>query len=200
MLHQMLFSTTLVYWTSDVFVIGVTRLKINLFAEPFYQNDRKIITSYRHEFPLLTSLLVSRPPFFLLLYAVLDILCSNLLGVLSVVSPIFICCVSKMPVLLLERLPLPSLEAYAVVSVSLLCWSLYYAAEKTLNPEWRMQFDLKNTSHEIPGTIQTILSRYWLSSRAQDVLSFSIQDSLCIWVSVLNIIFENIVNRFSGSC
>ncbi len=95
-----------------------------------------------------------------------------------------------MPVLLLERLPLPSLEAYAVVSVSLLGWSLHYAAEKTLNPSWRMQFvDTKNVSQELPGTLQTyisnILSRYWFSSRAQDIISFSIHDSLCIWVSTL---------------
>lgn len=100
-----------------------------------------------------------------------------------------------MPVLLLERLPLPSLEAYAVVSVSLLAWSLHYAAEKTLNPDWRMQFvDDRNNSHELPtGTLQSTLSQYWLSSRVQDVLSFSIQDSLCIWVSVnlyeLNFLF-----------
>lgn len=92
-----------------------------------------------------------------------------------------------MPVLLLERLPLPSLEAYAVVSVSLLGWSLHYAAEKTRDPEWRMQFvETKNISQDIPNTFQAyisdILSRYWLSSRAQDIVSFSIHDSLCIWV------------------
>jgi hypothetical protein len=91
-----------------------------------------------------------------------------------------------MPVLLLERLPLPSLEAYAVVSVSLLGLSLHYAAEKTQNPEWRMQFVKTNSSQEIPNSLQAfisnILSRYWLSSRAQDIVSFSIHDSLCIWV------------------
>lgn len=92
-----------------------------------------------------------------------------------------------MPVLLLERLPLPSLEAYAVVSVSLLAWSLHYAAEKTLDSEWRLQFiETRNISQDTPNTLQvyisTLLSRYWLSSRAQDIVSFSIQDSLCIWV------------------
>ncbi|XP_046644514.1 E3 ubiquitin-protein ligase AMFR-like [Daphnia pulicaria] len=93
-----------------------------------------------------------------------------------------------MPVLLLERLPLPSLEAYAVVSVSLLGLSLHYAAEKTQNPEWRMQFVKTNSSQEIPNSLQAfisnILSRYWLSSRAQDIVSFSIHDSLCIWIVV----------------
>ena len=97
-----------------------------------------------------------------------------------------------MPVLLLERLPLPSLEAYAVVSVSLFGYSLHYAAGKTLDPSWRMQFvDSKNTSQELPGSLQTyistILSRYWLSSRAQDIISFSLQDSLCIWVRIHSI-------------
>lgn len=92
-----------------------------------------------------------------------------------------------MPVLLLERLPLPSLEAYAVVSVSLLGWSLHYAAEKTLNPNWRMQFiAAKNTSHENPpDTSPNFFSHFWFSSRVQDIFSFSIQDSLCIWVSLL---------------
>ncbi|KAI9564188.1 hypothetical protein GHT06_007926 [Daphnia sinensis] len=94
-----------------------------------------------------------------------------------------------MPVLLLERLPLPSLEAYAVVSVSLLAWSLHYAAEKTLDSEWRLQFiETRNISQDTPNTLQvyisTLLSRYWLSSRAQDIVSFSIHDSLCIWTVV----------------
>lgn len=113
-----------------------------------------------------------------------------------------------MPVLLLERLPLPSLEAYAVISVSLLGWSLHYAAEKTLDPEWKMQFvGTKNNSQGLPGTLQTLLSHYWLSSRAHDIISFSLHDSLCIWVSTISsitgghVMFTNfIIFSFKDCC
>ena len=89
-----------------------------------------------------------------------------------------------MPVLLLERLPLPSLEAYAVISVFLLAWSLSYAAEKTLHTEWKDQFvEMRNSEEELPGTLQAIVSQHWLSSRARDILMFSIHEPLCIWVS-----------------
>lgn len=91
-----------------------------------------------------------------------------------------------MPVLLLERLPLPSLEAYAVISASLLGLSLHYAAEKTLSPDWRMQFpSAKNDSLDLPDSLQAVVSEHWLSARVQEILSFSLQDSLCIWVSYL---------------
>lgn len=90
-----------------------------------------------------------------------------------------------MPALLLERLPLPSLEAYAIISVALLGWSLHLASEKTLNPDWKLQFsDMNNSSEVLPGTFQDILSQHWLSSRARDIILFSIHDSLCIWTVV----------------
>lgn len=93
-----------------------------------------------------------------------------------------------MPVLLLERLPLPSLQAYAVISISLLFWSLNYAAEKTLDTGWRSQFpEMMNNSTDAedtpkPSLLQALLSQHWISSRARDIFLFSIHDSLCIWV------------------
>lgn len=89
-----------------------------------------------------------------------------------------------MPVLLLERLPLPSLEAYAIISASLLGLSLHYAAEKTLDSEWRSQFETaKNSSLELPEALQSVVSWHWFGARAQDIISFSFHDSLCIWVT-----------------
>lgn len=91
-----------------------------------------------------------------------------------------------MPALLLERLPLPSLQAYAIISIALATWSLHLAKEKTENPDWKLQFgEMKNFSEDdLPGTLQDILSQHWVSSRARDILLFSIHDSLCIWVII----------------
>ena len=87
-----------------------------------------------------------------------------------------------MPVLLVERLPLPSLETYAIISVSLVAWSLYYAAEKTLNLEWKTQFA---ETEALPGTFQHLLSQHWLTSRAGDIIVFIIHDPLCVWVLLI---------------
>ena len=100
-----------------------------------------------------------------------------------------------MPVLLLERLPLPSLEAYAVISASLLGLSFYYAAEKTLSPDWRMQLSsATNDSLSPPDFLQAAASQHWLGVRVQDILSFSFQDSLCIWVSNCKLNYNISVN------
>jgi len=88
-----------------------------------------------------------------------------------------------MPVILLERLPIPSLEAYAAISASLFGCSLYYAVEKTLDQEWKAEFtDPQDFQEEIPGTLQNILPFYWLNSRAQDIIMFLVHSPLCIWV------------------
>jgi len=94
-----------------------------------------------------------------------------------------------MPVILLERLPIPSLEAYAAISASLFGCSLYYAVEKTLDQEWKAEFtDPQDFQEEIPGTLQNILPFYWLNSRAQDIIMFLVHSPLCIW-TVLNMVY-----------
>ena len=90
-----------------------------------------------------------------------------------------------MPVILLERLPLPSLEAYAAISASLFGCSVFYAMEKTLDQEWRTQFTgLDSLDQEIPGTniLQNTLPFCWLNSRIQDIIMFLFHNYLCIWV------------------
>ncbi len=84
-----------------------------------------------------------------------------------------------MPVLLLERLPLPSLGAYAACSILLLGWSLSYAAEETNVEQWRDQLEIPDNFQELPG-LQTLQN--WLGTRVGDILIFLIHEPLCIWV------------------
>lgn len=96
-----------------------------------------------------------------------------------------------MPVILLERLPLPSLKAYTVISAILLSFSVYYAAHATSDPNW-------NNNSTIPVNIETLeavkndsydvmagLSRKFSSLGVflADIMKFMIQEPLCIWVS-----------------
>lgn len=85
-----------------------------------------------------------------------------------------------MPVLLLERLPLPSLEAYAAISISLFVWSLHYSSEKTLEQDWRKQFG--DSFQEDGGQLLQLLAVPWLGKRGREVLTFCVHDSLCVWV------------------
>jgi len=94
-----------------------------------------------------------------------------------------------MPVILLERLPLPSFEAYAAISASLLGCSLYYASEITIDQEWKTQLtDTDELQEEFSGALQNILPLSWLNTRAQDVATFLIYDPLCLW-TVLNMVY-----------
>ena len=93
-----------------------------------------------------------------------------------------------MPVILLERLPLPSFEAYAAISASLLGCSLYYASEITIDQEWKTQLtDTDELQEEFSGALQNILPLSWLNTRAQDVATFLIYDPLCLWVLTIYI-------------
>lgn len=85
-----------------------------------------------------------------------------------------------MPVVLLDRLPLPSLPAYTAVSVSLLACSLYYAAQNAnqLDPE-----------HQPPlaeGQLDLATLCWVFGRRCSAILTFMIHEPFCIWVSLIS--------------
>ncbi|KAE8743205.1 hypothetical protein FOCC_FOCC011185 [Frankliniella occidentalis] len=110
-----------------------------------------------------------------------------------------------MPVILVDRLPLPSLKTYTVISVALLSCSVYYAVQVTSEANWKTN---ATTPHETvaqassgkiqdhaftrvqqaiePGTIQAELppllkAKPTLSVQIAEVVTYMVQEPLCIW-------------------
>lgn len=101
-----------------------------------------------------------------------------------------------MPVILLDRLPLPSLRAYTIISVGLLSCSVYYAVQVTSDPNWkvnsttsRSNFEPKeNESDEIvlPRSA-SFRHNETVGYQLSQLVTFMIQEPLCIWVSACNV-------------
>ncbi|XP_046397558.1 E3 ubiquitin-protein ligase AMFR-like [Ischnura elegans] len=101
-----------------------------------------------------------------------------------------------MPVIPLDRLPLPNLRTYVTVSVLLLTSSVFYAAEVTSDPEWKNNLttyatDTKTVEVEknestvfvMPnGIVEEIIPKRF---KPKEVMAFMIRDPLCIW-SLIN--------------
>lgn len=96
-----------------------------------------------------------------------------------------------MPVILLERLPVPSLKAYTITSVLLLSCSVYYAVHVTSDPGWKTNSTtpvnietletVKNESYDVVGGLSKKLTS--LGDFCVDIVTFMLQEPLCIWVS-----------------
>jgi hypothetical protein len=84
-----------------------------------------------------------------------------------------------MPVVLLDRLPLPSLPAYTAVSVSLLACSLYYAAQNA------SQLDPEHQTPLAEGQLDLATLCWVFGRRCSAILTFMIHEPFCIWVSLL---------------
>lgn len=105
-----------------------------------------------------------------------------------------------MPVILLDRLPLPSLRVYTAVSVLLLSASVYYAVQVTSDPNWKTNFTstapssdtgasyfMKAVGNEL-GNTNTYSTNDTRSYRHHftEVVTFMIQEPHCIWVSLID--------------
>lgn len=102
-----------------------------------------------------------------------------------------------MPIILLERIPLPSLRTYTAISVGLLSFSVYYAAQVSSDPNWKVNstsriednvFDIQNNNSE-EHILDSPLSKPHNASvvyQLQEVIRFMVQEPLCIWVSVIS--------------
>ena len=97
-----------------------------------------------------------------------------------------------MPVILLDRLPLPSLRAYTIISVLLLSCSVYYAVQVTNDPNWKVNSTnanlgtIEKEQNEVPHHPPDLNKNDSLSYHLGLLMTFMIQEPLCIWVSIVN--------------
>lgn len=100
-----------------------------------------------------------------------------------------------MPVTLVDRLPLPNLKVYTAGSVSLLSIAVYYALSVTSDPNWRTNATLgrldameageaEQRAGPAPGLAPVAANGTRnLTEQFVDVMTFMMQEPLCMWVS-----------------
>lgn len=107
-----------------------------------------------------------------------------------------------MPVIPLDRLPLPSLRVYTAVSVLFLSASIYYAVQVTSDPNWKTNFTsttppsdtgtqnfFKAVGNELTSTKtnKTANDTRSLQHHFAEIVTFMLQEPHCIWVSFSSI-------------
>lgn len=112
-----------------------------------------------------------------------------------------------MPVILVDRLPLPSLKTYTVISVALLSCSVYYAVQVTNEANWKTNTTVTHGTlvtapigkteeplfasvlpEAAPDLVHAQLpplskTKPPLSTLIAEVVTYMVQEPLCIWVS-----------------
>lgn len=99
-----------------------------------------------------------------------------------------------MPAVFLDRLPLPSLQAYTAASIALLSCSIYYAVQVTSSLEWRLNMTQSVLEHnaEIFGnqsgspdsSLDSLILENPFVRRVLEIFTFMIQEPLCIWTLI----------------
>lgn len=89
--------------------------------------------------------------------------------------------------LALDRLPIPTLTTYSVLSTALFVSLVYHAKQVTKDPSWKNSVSLndKNTSDILVDDEDHLidLNSFNLPDEVDDVLLYMIQDSFSRWVS-----------------
>lgn len=93
-----------------------------------------------------------------------------------------------MPTLFLDRLPLPSLQAYTVFSLIPLSCSIYYAIQVTSQPGWRSNGNV--TTEPSNESVLDAVNRSQINDTSSggfspaEVLYYMIEEPLCIWTLI----------------
>lgn len=105
-----------------------------------------------------------------------------------------------MPVTLVDRLPLPNLKVYTTGSVVFLALAVYHAIGVTSDPAWRVNATLQRqeamaaaaAAAETGGQHQPVIMPVGshtanttrnVTEQFVDVLTFMMQEPMCMWVS-----------------
>lgn len=94
-----------------------------------------------------------------------------------------------MPVVPLERLPLPNLKVYSFVSVVALSACIYYAAQIIKEPNWNYptEFDKKDSGNAAGARNTTDADGRTVGQFVSDVFTVMIREPVCVWVSFPNL-------------
>lgn len=104
-----------------------------------------------------------------------------------------------MPVVPLDRLPLPNLKAYSCVSVLALSACVYFATQIIKDPNWNnIPAEIDNRRNTAAANIQnnTESEGRRLSQYVSEVFLVMTREPICVWVSNC-LIFYNTTDLFT---
>lgn len=85
-----------------------------------------------------------------------------------------------MPMVILDRLPVPSLRVYTAISIGILSCSVYYAAQIVKDPSWRTNHT--NIIDHDNATNVTQIDPRSFGVHLKEIFACMIQEPGCIWV------------------
>lgn len=96
-----------------------------------------------------------------------------------------------MPVGTWDRLPIPTITTYTVLSTALFAFLLYNANQVTKDPSWQgREFFNRNESNIVMDDEEHLidLDNFNLSDSVKNMLFYIIQDGISRWVSINRIL------------
>lgn len=92
-----------------------------------------------------------------------------------------------MPVVPLDRLPVPNLKIYSVISVAALSTCVYFAAQIIKDPNWNNVLSEMDAKNSIPKSVEngTVLDNRTLAQYVSDIFAVMIREPVRVWVSLL---------------
>ncbi|XP_043463137.1 E3 ubiquitin-protein ligase AMFR-like isoform X1 [Leptopilina heterotoma] len=88
-----------------------------------------------------------------------------------------------MPMVFLDRLPVPSLRVYTAISIGILSCSVYYAAQIVKDPAWRTNHT-NIIDHENVTTNVTEADSRSFGVHLKEILACMVQEPGCIWTLI----------------
>lgn len=93
-----------------------------------------------------------------------------------------------MPVVPLDRLPVPNLKIYSFVSVAALSTCVYFAAQVVKEPNWNTvpsEMDNKGSTVPTGADNSTALDNRTVAQYMSDIFTVMIREPVRVWVSVI---------------
>lgn len=90
----------------------------------------------------------------------------------------------NMPIVFLDRLPVPSLRVYTTISVAILSCSVYYAAQIVKDPSWRTNHTSIVVGEENVTGNGTATDPRTFGVHLKELLACMIQEPGCIWTLI----------------
>lgn len=90
-----------------------------------------------------------------------------------------------MPVVPLDRLPMPNLKIYSFISVAALSTCIYFAAQVVKDPKWNtVPLEMDNKGSIPRGADNTTISDYrTIAQYVSDIFIVMIREPVRVWVS-----------------
>ncbi|KAI5709902.1 hypothetical protein M8J75_004012 [Diaphorina citri] len=87
-----------------------------------------------------------------------------------------------MPIIIIDRLPLPSFKTYVAVSIGLFSIALYHGLASTNDPEWKSSLlEANEDNNSLPLLSNASRNDFFTESKFRELVLFMLEDSLCFW-------------------